>query len=62
MSKEDEEMSFNYLSYLTTSSKYMDPDKPLALQIDFSTLSKSVRKILYNYGCDVTPMCENQSH
>ena len=38
----------------------MDPDEPLALQIDTSTLSKSVKKSLYKYDWDVTPMCENQ--
>ena len=49
------------LSYLTTSSgKYTDPEEPLALQIDISTLSKLVLKNLYKYDCEVTPMCENQ--
>ena len=46
MSKADEELNINYLSYPTISGKYADPDEPLALQIDFSTLSKSVKKIL----------------
>ena len=48
------------MSYLTNSDKYTDPDEPLALQVDISTLSKPVKKILYKYDCDVTPMCENQ--
>ena len=48
------------MSYLTNSGKYTDPDEPLALQVDVSTLSKPVKKILYKYDCDVTPMCENR--
>ena len=59
-SKKDEELNIKYLSYLTNSGKYTDPDEPLALQVDISTLSKPVKKILYKYDCDVTPMCENQ--
>ena len=59
-SKKDEELNIKYLSYLTNSGKYTDPDVPLALQVDISTLSKPVKKILYKYDCDVTPMCENQ--
>ena len=58
--KEDEELNIKYLSYITNSGKYTDPDEPLALQVDFSTLSKPVKKFLYIYDCDVTPMCENQ--
>ena len=37
-SKKDEELNIKYLSYLTNSGKYTDPDEPLALQVDFSTL------------------------
>ena len=48
------------MSYLANSGKYTDPDEPLALQVDISTLSKPVKKKLYKYDCDVTPMCENQ--
>ena len=59
-SNKDEELNIKYLSYPTNSFKYTDPDKPLALQVDISTLSKPVKKILYKYDCDVTPMCENQ--
>ena len=59
-SKKDEELNIKYLSYLTNSGKYTDPDEPLALQVDISTLSKPVKKFLYKYDCDVTPMCENQ--
>ena len=55
--KEDEELIIKYLSYLTNSGKYTDPDEPLA---SYQTLSKPVKKILYKYDCDVTPMCENQ--
>ena len=58
-SKKDEELNVEYLSYLTNSGNYTDPDKPLALQVDISTLSKPVKKNLYKYDCDVTPMCEN---
>ena len=53
-SKEDGELNINYLSYLKKSGKHTDPDEPLALQVDISTLSKPVKNIL----C-VTPMCEN---
>ena len=60
MSKEDEELNMKYLSYLTNSGKYTDPDEPLALQIDISTVSKPVKNFLYKYDCDTTPMCENQ--
>ena len=60
ISKKDEELNIKYLSYLTNSGKYTDPDEPLALQVDISTLSKPVKKFLYKYDCDVTPMCENQ--
>ena len=59
-SKKDEELNIKYLSYLTNSGKYTDPDEPLALQVDISTLSKPVKNFLYKYDCDVTPMCENQ--
>ena len=48
------------MRYLTNSGKYTDPDEPLALQVDISTLSKPVKKILYKFDCDVTPMCEKQ--
>ena len=47
MSKEDEELNINYLSYPTISSNYTNPDEPLALQFDFSTLSQSVKKTLW---------------
>ena len=60
ISKKDEELNIKYLSYLTNSGKYTDPDEPLALQVDISTLSKPVKNFLYKYDCDVTPMCENQ--
>ena len=40
--KEEEELIIKYLSYLTNSGKYTDPDEPLALQVDISTLSKPV--------------------
>ena len=43
-SKEDEELNIKYLSYLENSGKYTDPDEPLALQVDISTLSKPVKK------------------
>ena len=43
-SKKDEELNIKYLSYLTNSGKYTDPDEPLALQVDISTLSKPVKK------------------
>ena len=59
-SKKDEELNIKYLSYLTNSGKYTDPDEPLALQVDILTLSKPVKNFLYKYDCDVTPMCENQ--
>ena len=59
-SKKDEELNINYSSYLTNSGKYTDPDEPLALQVDISTLSKRVRKTLYKYDCDATPISENQ--
>ena len=59
-SKKDEELNMKYLSYLTNSGKFTDPDEPLALQVDTSTLSKPVKNFLYKYDCDVTPMCENQ--
>ena len=59
-SKKDEELNIKYLSYLTNSGKYTDPDEPLALQVDISTLSKPVKNFLYKYDCDVTPMCENE--
>ena len=59
-SKKDEELNIKYLSYVTNSGKYTDPDEPLALQADISTLSKPVKNFLYKYDCDVTPMCENQ--
>ena len=58
-SKKYEELNIKYLSYLTKSGKYTDPDEPLALQVEVSTLSKPVKKFLYKYDCDVTPMCEN---
>ena len=57
-SKKDEELNIKYLSYLTNSGKYTDHDEPLALQVDISFLSKPVKKFLYKYDCDVTPMCE----
>ena len=41
MSKEDEELSSKYLSYLKNCGKHKDLDEPLALQIVNSTLSKS---------------------
>ena len=59
-SKEDEELIIKYLNYLTNSAEYTVPDEPLALQVDISTLSVPVKKILYKYDCDITPMCENQ--
>ena len=59
-SKKDEELNIKYLSNLANSGKYTDPDEHLALQVDISTLSKPVKKTLYKYDCDVTPMCENQ--
>ena len=59
-SKEDEELKIKYLSYLTSSGKYTDPDEPLALQVYISTLSKRVKFFFYKYDCDLTPMCENQ--
>ena len=59
-SKKDEELNIKYLSYLTNSGKHTDLNEPPALQVDISTLSKPVKKILYKYDCDVTPMCENQ--
>ena len=59
-SKKDEELNIKYLINLTNSGKYTDPDEPLALQVDISTLSKPVKIFLYKYDCDVTPMCENQ--
>ena len=62
ISKKDEELNIKYLSYLTNSGKYTDPDEPLALQVDISTLSKPVKKFLYKYDWDVTPMCENQKN
>ena len=46
MSWDDDELKINCLSYLTNSSKYTDPDEPLALQVDISTLSKPVKKIV----------------
>ena len=58
--KKDEELNIKYLSYLTNSGKYTDPDEPLALQVDISTLSKPVKIFLYKYDCNVTPICENQ--
>ena len=58
MSKVHEELNKKYLSNLTNLGKYTDPDEPLALQIDISTLSKPVKN-LCKYDCDVTPMCEN---
>ena len=36
-SKKDEELNIKYLSNLTNSGKYTDPDEPLALQVDIST-------------------------
>ena len=42
-SKKDEELNIKYLSNLTNSGKYTDPDEPLALQVDISTLSKPVK-------------------
>ena len=48
------------MNYLTNPGKYTDPDEPIALQNYISTLSKPVKKFLYKYDCDVTPMCENQ--
>ena len=42
-SKKDEELNIKYLSYLTNSGKYTDPDEPLALQVDNSTPSKPVK-------------------
>ena len=59
-SKKDEKLYLKYLCYLTIFGKYTDPDQPLALQVDISTLSKPVKTILFKYDCDVTPMCENQ--
>ena len=59
-SKEDEELIINYLNYLTNSGEYTDPDEPLALQVDVSTLSVPLKKILFKYDCEFTPMCENQ--
>ena len=46
MSKEDEELDVKYLSYLTNSGKYTDPDESLALQIDISTLSNQLKKFV----------------
>ena len=57
-SKKDEELNIKYLSYLTNSGKYTDPDEPLAL---VSTLSKPVKKVLYKYDCDVTPIVKTRS-
>ena len=42
-SKKDEELNIKYLSYLTNFGKYTDPDEPLALQVDLSTLSMLLR-------------------
>ena len=47
-SKKDEDLNIKYLSYLTNSGKYTDPDEPLALQVDISTLSKPVKKTCIN--------------
>ena len=39
----------------------MDPDKLLAVQIDISSLTNSVKKnFLYKHNYDVTPVYENQ--
>ena len=43
--KEDEELNMIYLSYPKKSGKNTDPDEPLAVQNDISTLSKSEEKI-----------------
>ena len=50
-SKEDEKLNIKYLSYLTNSGKYTDPDEPLALQVDTSTLSTVSYEKIYVLFC-----------
>ena len=44
MSKEYEKLNMRYLEYLTNFGKYTDPEELLALQLDISISSKSVKK------------------
>ena len=48
MTREEEELNMRDWSYLKNSRKYTDPDKILAVQIDISTLTSSVKNLCMN--------------